>query len=50
MTTAEVNLKAIGLYVSECFYNYTVATDVIATYVADSSTIGAATVTVELIN
>lgn len=50
MATTEVNLKAIGLYVSECYYSYAVATDIIATYAADSSTVGAATITVEVIN
>lgn len=50
MTTNEVNLKAIGQYIAECYYNYAVATDIIATYAADSSTAGAATITVEVIN
>jgi hypothetical protein len=50
MATTEVNLKAVGIYVAECYYDYTVATNIIATYAADSSTAGAATVTVELIN
>jgi len=50
MATTEVNLKAIGQYISECYYDYTVATDIQATYVADSSTAGAATITVEVIN
>jgi hypothetical protein len=50
MTTGEVNLKVIGLYVSECFYDYTVATNIVAAYAADSSAAGAASITVELIN
>jgi hypothetical protein len=50
MTTAEVNLKVAGLFVSECFYAYGSATNIIGTYAADSSTAGAATITVELIN
>lgn len=50
MGTAEVNLKVAGLYVAECYYNYSSATDIIATYAADSSTAGAATITVEIIN
>lgn len=50
MATTEVNLKVAGLYVSECFYDYSSATNIIATYVADSSTAGDATITVELIN
>jgi len=50
MATTEVNLKAIGQYISECYYDYTVATDIRATYVADSSSAGAATITVEVIN
>jgi hypothetical protein len=50
MATTEVNLKAIGLYIAECYYDYTAPTDIRATYVADSSANGDATITVEVIN
>jgi hypothetical protein len=50
MATSEVNLKIVGQYISECYYDYTVPTNIRATYVADSSANGDATITVEVIN
>ena len=46
MSSAEVNLKAVGTYVADCYYRYASATDILAAYSADTSTAGAATVEV----
>lgn len=33
MTTGEVNLKKVGIYVADCYYNYASATQIIGTFV-----------------
>lgn len=49
MATTEVDLKTIGIYIADCYYTYA-TTNIIATYVQDSSTVGAATIEVQVIN
>lgn len=44
--SGEFNLKKVGVYVANCNYNYAAATQLIATYVANGSTQGAATIEV----
>ena len=47
MAAAQIDLKTAGLYIGDCFVKYTSATQLIATYAADSSSAGAADLEIE---
>jgi len=47
MKTTEINLKVAGTYVADCYNVYAAPTQLVATYVADSSAAGAAEIEIE---
>lgn len=50
MTTAEVNLKKVGIYRVGCYHNYASATQLLAAYAAGGATSGAAQIEVVYTN